>query len=76
MADSYWYIKNCDLFSQVSAEDVAWLESKSKMRKLKRGEAVYLPDDAADDILLVASAPSASGTSSESTSNQPGWNSI
>ena len=55
MADSYWYIKNCDLFSQVSAEDVAWLESKSKMRKLKRGEAVYLPDDAADDILLIAS---------------------
>ncbi len=54
MADSYWYIKNCDLFSQVSAEDVAWLESKSRMRKVKRGEAVYLPDDACDDILLVA----------------------
>jgi len=54
MADSYWYIKNCDLFSQVSADDVAWLESKSRMRKIKRGEAVYLPDDASDDILLVA----------------------
>jgi CRP-like cAMP-binding protein len=55
MADSYWYIKNCDLFSQVSADDIAWLESKSRMRKVKRGETVYLPDDAADDILLVAS---------------------
>ncbi|QEG22490.1 Crp/Fnr family transcriptional regulator [Mariniblastus fucicola] len=55
MADSYWYIKNCDLFSQVSPDDVAWLESKSKMRKLKRGETVYLPDDSSDDILLVAS---------------------
>ena len=54
MADNYWYIKNCNLFSQVSPEDVSWLESKSKMRKLKRGEAVYLPTDASDDILLVA----------------------
>ena len=54
MADSYWYIKNCDLFSQVSPEDLAWLESRSKMRKIKRGEMVYLPDDSSDDILLVA----------------------
>ncbi len=54
MADSYWYIKNCDLFSQVSPEDVSWLESRSRMRKLKRGEAVYLPDEKSDDILLVA----------------------
>jgi CRP-like cAMP-binding protein len=55
MADTYWYIKNCDLFSQVSPEDVAWLESRSQMRKFKRGEAVYLPEDSNDDILLVAS---------------------
>lgn len=55
MADSYWYIKNCNLFAQVSPEDVSWLESKSKMRKLKRGEAVYLPNEESDDILLVAS---------------------
>jgi CRP-like cAMP-binding protein len=55
MADSYWYIKNCDLFSQVSPEDVAWLESKSSMRKLKRGESVYLPNDSSEGILLVAS---------------------
>ena len=55
MADSYWYIKSCDLFSQVSPEDVSWLESRSQMRKFKRGEAVYLPDDSSDDILLVAS---------------------
>ena len=55
MADSYWYIKNCDLFAQVSPEDVSWLETRSKLRKVKRGEAVYLPDDSSDDILLVAS---------------------
>ena len=54
MEDSYWYIKNCNLFNQVSPEDVSWLESRSKMRKLKRGEAVYLPSDSPDDILLVA----------------------
>lgn len=54
MEDSYWYIKNCNLFGQVSPEDVSWLESRSKMRKLKRGESVYLPSDSSDDILLVA----------------------
>jgi CRP-like cAMP-binding protein len=55
MAESYWFIKNCDLFSQVSHEDIAWLESKSKMRKLKRGEPIYMPSETADGILLVAS---------------------
>lgn len=54
MADSFWYIKNCNLFSQLSASDVAELESQSRMRKLKKGEPVYLPNEQADGVLLVA----------------------
>lgn len=54
MADSFWYIKNCNLFSQLSASDIAELESQSRMRKLKRGEPVYLPHEQADGVILVA----------------------
>lgn len=55
MRDSYWFIKNCNLFEQVTHEDLRWLESRSKMRKLKRGEPVYLPTQLETAILLVAS---------------------
>ena len=54
MADSFWYIKNCNLFSQLSASDIAELESQSRVRKLKKGEPVYLPNEQADGVLLVA----------------------
>lgn len=54
MADNFWYIKNCNLFSQLSVSDIAELESQSRMRKLKKGEPVYLPHEQADGVLLVA----------------------
>ena len=54
MADSFWYIKNCNLFSQLSASDIADLEAQSKVRKLKKGAPVYLPTEQADGVLLVA----------------------
>lgn len=54
MADSFWYIKNCNLFSQLSASDIADLEAQSKVRKLKKGDPVYLPSEQADGVLLVA----------------------
>jgi len=54
MSENYWYIKTCELFNQVSPEDLAWLESKSSMKKFKRGESVYMPKDSSDGILLVA----------------------
>lgn len=55
MAESFWYIKNCNLFGQVAGEDIAWLERHSRVRRLKRGEAIYLPSQSADGVLLVAS---------------------
>ena len=54
MADTLWFIKNCDIFSHVTDDDVKWLEQQSKMRKLKKGEPVYLPSQDADGVLLVA----------------------
>ena len=54
MSDNYWFIKKCNLFSHLSSADVAGLESRSRMRTLKRGESVYLPHEEADGIILVA----------------------
>ena len=54
MSDNYWFIKKCNLFSHLSSADVSGLESRSRMRKLKRGEPVYLPHEDADGIILVA----------------------
>jgi CRP-like cAMP-binding protein len=53
MSDNYWFIKKCNLFTHLSSADIAGLESRSRMRKLKRGEPVYLPHEEADGILLV-----------------------
>lgn len=54
MRDNYWYLKNCGLFTHLSSEDVQELEAESRMKVLKRGEPVYLPDQLADGILYVA----------------------
>ena len=54
MRDSYWYLKNCDLFSRIASQDIAELETQSRMRQLKRGEPVYLPNQEADAVILVA----------------------
>ncbi len=55
MAECFWYMKNCNLFDQVAPEDIAWLERQSRMRKLKRGEPIYLPSQSPDGVILVAS---------------------
>ena len=55
MAECFWYMKNCNLFDQVAPDDIAWLERHSRMRKLKRGEPIYLPSQSSDGVILVAS---------------------
>ena len=54
MRDSFWYLKNCDLFTRLSPPDIAELETQSRMKTLKRGEPVYLPNQAADGVILIA----------------------
>lgn len=53
MSNCFWIIKNNELFANLATEDIAYLESQAKMRRLKKGERIYLPDDAADSVLLV-----------------------
>ena len=54
MQDSIWYLKNCHLFSRLAPVDIAELESQATVRIFNRGESVYLPNDQADAVLLVA----------------------
>ncbi len=53
MAEKYWDLTNFDLFSTLSDDDIEYLESHSRIRKLKRGEPVYLPAQDADGVILV-----------------------
>jgi CRP-like cAMP-binding protein len=53
MAESFWHLKNCRLFEHVSASEIQYLESASRLRNVKRGEAVYLPSDSADSVFLL-----------------------
>lgn len=54
MSNSYWYLKDCDLFTFVNDIEVRQLESLSRTRTFKRNERIYLPNDLADAVLLVA----------------------
>lgn len=53
MPDFYWFLKNCNLLSQLPPQELQRLETTSKTRKFKRGEPVYLPSEAADGVLVV-----------------------
>ncbi len=53
MRDNFWHLKNFDLFSQLSVEDINELETQSRTKTMKRGEPVYLPDQLSDGVLLV-----------------------
>ena len=53
MAESYWHLKNCRLFEHIPAPEIQYLESASRLRNVKRGEAIYLPADPADSVLLL-----------------------
>ncbi len=53
MSNSWWFLKDCDLFSWLSDHDIRQLESVSRTRNFKRSEPIYLPDEVADGVLLV-----------------------
>ncbi|MCA9261295.1 MAG: Crp/Fnr family transcriptional regulator [Planctomycetales bacterium] len=54
MSERLWYLKQCTLFERVTADQMAALEARSRMRKFPRGAPVYLPADEADGVLLLA----------------------
>jgi CRP-like cAMP-binding protein len=55
MPEVYWHLSKCDLFSQLASDELRRMESMSRTKKVRRGETVYLPADAADGVLLVVS---------------------
>src|SRR5690606_8994489 len=55
MGEKYWYLKNCELFEQLTAEQIAQLESHAKARTFARRSLIYLPSDASDSVLLLTS---------------------
>ena len=55
MPQNYWHIARCPLFSQLSPELAQKIESRSRMRTFAKGEAIYLPSDMADGVMVLAS---------------------
>ncbi len=55
MGDKYWYLKNCDLFSRLSQQEIEAVESRSRSKSFGRGGLVYLPADQGDSLLLLTS---------------------
>ena len=54
MSERLWYLKRSDLFQRLSHEQLAWLETRCRIRECPRGTPVYLPADYADGVLLLA----------------------
>jgi CRP/FNR family transcriptional regulator, cyclic AMP receptor protein len=55
MPEMYWHLSKCDLFSQLNPDELRRLESVSRIKKVRRGDTIYLPADSADGVLLVVS---------------------
>ena len=55
MAEKYWYLKDCDLFEQLSPDELSDLESRCRIRKFPAKTPIYLPADEADGVLLMQS---------------------
>ena len=54
MSERLWYLKQCDLFQQLSAQQLQMLELQSRARKFPRTSPIYLPAEQANGILLLA----------------------
>ncbi len=54
MADRLWHLKNCELFRKLSPEETAYIESNSFSRTYPARSSVYLPNENADAVFLVA----------------------
>ncbi|MEM8945954.1 MAG: Crp/Fnr family transcriptional regulator [Planctomycetota bacterium] len=65
MSERLWYLKNCDLFRQLSPEQLTALESRCRVRKFPRNTPIYLPADHADGVLLLAEGRVKIGSFSE-----------
>ncbi|MEM9353242.1 MAG: Crp/Fnr family transcriptional regulator [Planctomycetota bacterium] len=54
MPERLWYLKHCDLFQQLTMQQLTGLEARCRSKTFPRGSPVYLPADYADAVLLLA----------------------
>lgn len=54
MTEKLWYLKSCELFRRLEADDLATLERRCRSRQFTRGTPIYLPADQSDGVLLMA----------------------
>lgn len=54
MSGSLWYLKRCDLFEKLAPAEVERLEQRAQVRNFARKGLIYLPNDQADAVLLLA----------------------
>ncbi len=54
MSDRVWYIQKCELFEQLAPADLEILESRARIRSFPKKSVVYLPQDAADSVYVIA----------------------
>jgi len=54
MSQRIWFLKRCDLFEQLTPEQLSQLEAHARVRRYERNSAIYLPGDHADGVLLLA----------------------
>ena len=55
MSEKLWYLKCCDLFERLTPNQIARIESRSRIRSFPRNNPVYLPADDAVAVYLLAS---------------------
>lgn len=55
MSEKLWYLKNCQLFEQLAADELRQIEARSKARTFPRGTPIYLPLDDTNAVFLLAS---------------------
>jgi CRP-like cAMP-binding protein len=48
-----WYLKRCDLFERLTAEQAEQIERRASMRTFRRGELIYVPGDPGQSVLVV-----------------------
>ena len=54
MTEKIWHLRRCNLFEQLTLEQISRLESRSLSRTYQRKSPIYLPGDHAKDVLFMA----------------------
>ncbi|QDU55386.1 Crp/Fnr family transcriptional regulator [Aeoliella mucimassa] len=54
MTEKLWFLKSCELFRRLEADDLAMLERRCLSRRFARAAPIYMPADEASGVLLMA----------------------